>query len=505
MLRNQTASLLVNKFTIENYKKTLDKHSLKEVWDCLLNLLVEKGIKEFEKKIVNFYDIGRLYEIGLAHVNKYSKKDTGKYYTPKDVSLVMAQLLTEDGELSSLADTGCGCGNLTIEVLKIINERNIDEFNTVIKNLYLFDMDEIAINICVKRIEALFDVDLKNKVHIICGDFLDKRISLPENCFVITNPPYNQVKNIDSKYNYLSAFKESKDLYIGFIEKIAKYCCKAVIVSPQSFIVGSKFKKIREMLASKYSGEIYSFDNVPGTLFDGRKEGVFNTNTANGVRASITKITKTTNPGFRLSHLIRFKSIERSKVINLKYLKNQLGNKIQDLQRPIKCFVELEPFVYEILKKSNQTIADLVSPSENDYALHINSSARYFIVCSKTKLDRDGSFDIFAKNYESFICLYALLNSSYAYLWWRMFDGGILLPKSLLLSIPIPCDIYINEKMISDINNIIRKEKKYLVYKKNAGKLQESIKFPNDVRDKLNSVLFNGVQFNIIHKNTEAE
>ena len=45
----------------------------------------------------------------------------------------------------------------------------------------------------------------------------------------------------------------------------------------------------------------------------------------------------------------------------------------------------------------------------------------------------------------------------------------------------------------------------YFVYKKNAGKLQESIKFPNEVRNKLNKLLFNDINFELIHKNMEAE
>ena len=510
MIVGEIVSFIKNdeKFSIKEYERFIDSYGLKEVWETLCSIMKTEGIKFFNKKVVNFYDIGRLYEIGLARENKYSKKECGKYYTPLDVSFVMAQLLAEDGEIPSLADTGCGCGNLIIEVLKIVHERSQDEFNNLLDKIYLFDLDETALKICVCRIESLFNVNLTNRIHITKGDFLKKTVKLPNGIYVIANPPYSQIKETE-QYSDLTALNESKDLYIGFIEKIISKCKKAVIVSPQSFIVGVKFNKIREKLIKEFEGEIFSFDNVPGTLFDGRKEGVFNTNTANGVRASITKLTKSDNPGFRLTHLIRFKSIERKRVITLKYLKDQLGCRKQNLKRPIKCFRELEDFVYPIIEKEHYFIEDLVeldeSRQDEKMALHINSSARYFIVCSKTKLDRNGSFTIYAKNIDSLRILYALMNSSYAYLWWRMFDGGILLPKNLLLAIPVPQSLCLSEQINSLCDKLIKREKDFFVYKKNANKLQQSIKFPDEYRKELNQLLFgNEVNLDIIHKNTET-
>lgn len=125
------------------------------VWNFLTSYLIENGVDTFSKNIVDFYDIGRLYEIGLAIENKYSKKEAGKYYTPRDVSKLMADLLIENNQLNCVADVGCGCGNLIIEVLSKIKERSLDEFNNVISNLYLFDLDKTAINICKARLGRL--------------------------------------------------------------------------------------------------------------------------------------------------------------------------------------------------------------------------------------------------------------------------------------------------------------------------------------------------------------
>lgn len=493
-------ALILNGFTLDKYEEQVLKNGLTEVWDFLSSYLKEKGVEKFSKEVVDFYDIGRLYEIGLAVENKYSKKEAGKYYTPRDVSKLMADLLIENAAINCIADVGCGCGNLIIEVLSKVRERSAEEFNRLINKVYLFDLDKTAIKICKTRIAALFGVDA-DLINDVCGDFLSKAVKVPSDCFIISNPPYSQIKNIKGNWEYKVAISESKDLYVGFIEKMVRSSKKAVIVSPQSYIVGSKFQNLRSVLYKEGYGEIYSFDNVPGTLFNGRKQGVFNTNTANGVRASILTFNKAETKGYRLTHLIRFRTDEREKVVNINYVKEQLGSKIQDLKRPLKCFKELESFVEKI--ESPLNISSLLADGTSDYCVHVNSSARYFIVGSAKQLSRNGTMDLYAKDEDSFYRLYAILNSSYAYLWWRMLDGGILVPKSLLLEIPLPSNDYFNKDVLDYCKTLIKNEKKYLVYKKNAGVMQESIKFPELCRAKLNEMMFGDVPFELIHSNKE--
>lgn len=263
----------------------------------------------------------------------------------------------------------------------------------------------------------------------------------------------------------------------------------------------------RKKLNEHFYGEIFSFDNVPCPLFNGKKEGVFNTNNANGVRASISNLhrkTKNSPQGFRLSHLIRFKSEQREKIIDEKFLESTLGEIRQDLSRPVKAFKSLEQFAFGILE-NYFALEELLSDSGNKFSICVATSARYFISASKLRQKRSGFFEIFAKDKKSFDLLYALLNSSYCYMWYRFFDGGILLSKSLLKKIPVPWELRFDEAKLSNlVLKIIATEKKCTSYKKNGGAIQEVVKFPEDTRNSLNEFLFSGIDFSPLHRNYEA-
>lgn len=503
----------LNDFTFDIYINYLQKFKLKKTWDFILQLISNKTIEELNNSFLKFDNLGELYEIGLAETNKIDKKEMGKYYTPQDVSTIMAELLLENNNIENIVDVAAGTGNLIIEVIKQIKEKQLFNITNFIKEkrLWLYDIDSIALNICITKIEILLQEKIGSYINIISRDFLNKKTILPKNCSVITNPPYSVLKKFKSTWKKTEILLESKDLYAAFIDKITDYCENAVIVSPQSFLVSKKFSKLRIKLGSNYYGEIFAFDNVPGALFNGKKHGIFNSNSSNGVRAAITSIKKNGHKGFKLSHLIRFTSNQRSEVMRLEFLRSKLGKKIQDLKTPpIKSFKELENFAYNIINENHLHIENLLelNPAKQKKELKINvsSSARYFIVASKKDLDRNGRFEVYANTLQNFNLLYALLNSSYIYMWYRFFDGGILFTKSNLLKIPIKKELIKNKNKLKNIVlKMINDETKFLTYKKNAGKKQESIKFPVEYRKEINNLIFfeYAELFTLLHNNSE--
>jgi hypothetical protein len=82
-----------------------------------------------------------------------------------------------------------------------------------------------------------------------------------------------------------------------------------------------------------------------------------------------------------------------------------------------------------------------------------------------------------------------MINSSFAYWWWRVFDGGITYPAGLLLSMPFPVELLSEEddKFFAALRSEMSEaEKNYIITKMNAGVAQENVKFPESYRQKIN-------------------
>ena len=89
---------------------------------------------------------------------------------------------------------------------------------------------------------------------------------------------------------------------------------------------------------------------------------------------------------------------------------------------------------------------------------------------------------------------YCLINSSFAYWYWRLYDGGFNYSLTLLKNTPVFFDkIKESDKkeLLKLAQTLQSKEKDYLVYKKNASEIQESVKFPEIYRNEINTLFGN--------------
>lgn len=462
---------------------------------------------DINAEIVSFDNIGELYEIGLEFDNQISKKELGQYYTPKDVSEFMAQktLSLFNPKTDVLADVCSGTGNLIIEVLSLLDKKAAQ--NIVKSNeLYLYDLDNNAMQLAIMKISILFIAqndtatfkNIHKLIHVHPGNFLDDNITLPKNSVAISNPPYGKLPKDILIWNECRT-QNTRDLYSVFIDKIATQAKNAVIISPQSFLGGSKFTSLRGVM-SQFGGSIYSFDNIPCPIFTGRKKGIFNTNTANSVRAAITIIDKSQH-GFRVSPMIRFRAEERQQMFA--ELDNLIGNvKYFDDSAWTKIPKSLEPIVAQ-LEKADRTVKDLIESSRthqrDELKITVPSTPRYFITGSRRSLDRSSKIEIYARDQESFNKLYLMINSTFSYLWWRIYDGGITLTKQTLLTMPVP-NITTNQ-MKQLVDEGLRMEDSYVVNKMNAGKNNENIKFPDEYRKKVNDYVLSSINHQDLAKN----
>ena len=487
-------------YDLEKYKNDIREQGIESTWTQICNFVLQnpKNLSIF----LHPKNFAELYEIGLALQDKNSKKQSGQYYTPKDVSIVMSTwLLKQSGE--NICDVGCGTGNLILTYLELLGK------NKTIKlikegRLHLYDFDKIALLICRTSIAFLYGTELFYHVNSHHCDFLDKDIFLPENSKVISNPPYSQIKNIPLNWKLTKVLNETKEYYSCFMEKIFTQAVGAVVISPFTFLSGEKYFSLRELMCENGNGFIVNFDNVPGNIFNGRKHGTFNTNTANSVRASITVFEKHDSlKGFRISPLIRFKNSERNRMLDLGLLTKLLPETRQTVSETNRKFKkvskELMPIFDKYLEKSNYSLRDFLEDKPTEYLIDMPNTCRYFTTASSKKLNRSGSFLFYLKDPKVYDFVYCLINSSFTYWWWRVYDGGITYPVNLLKSLPVPFNLLKEQDFIwfkETTAYLKENENSYLIQKMNAGSIQENIKFPEKIRKRINIKILELLKFN---------
>ena len=379
---------LFQNYKLEDYINDIENKGIEFTWNYICEYVLKYGENEGFLNVKNF---GEMYEIGLAIQDKIQKKNNGQYYTPEDVALIMSEWF--DGLVGeNICDVACGTGKLILTYLDIIGNERAKKLLQDGK-LYLYDLDSTALKVCKTAILLKYGKEFTDKIHDIAGDFLSKKIKLPDNSKVISNPPYAAIQQVGLDWQNTQVLNNTRELYSCFMEKIIKESISSVIITPYSFISGSKFFSLR-MILNQCNGEICSFDNVPGNIFCGRKHGIFNTNTSNSVRAAITVVRKDNSDGFKLSPLIRFKSTERKELLQCKVLENFLPPNRQkiSLDTPMyyKCFKELQPLYDCIIKKSEKhTLSELVTKDGN-YTLSMPNTCRYYTTAFSGIMNRNG-------------------------------------------------------------------------------------------------------------------
>lgn len=509
------SNIVVWKYSVYDlscYENDVLQRGLEKTWEGITSYVLNYDVTN---QFLELNNLTELYEIGLALHDKQRKKNSGQYYTPNDVANVMADWFDRQ-KGSNICDVGCGTGKLILTYLDLIGKNAATELLRE-GRIYLYDSDKTALNICKTILLLKYGKDLEPCIHAIHCDFLSKEINLPKDCKVICNPPYASVKSIKPAWEKTDVATSTKELYSMFMEKIIKQSESAVIITPYSFIGGPKFYPLRELM-NNYNGFIVSFDNVPCNIFYGRKHGIFNTNKANSVRAAITVVENRDGlNGFRTTPLIRFKKTERKKLLTNEVLESFINDKYQivseDAPMYLKCAKQLNIIWDAWQTYSDKRLGDYVTEA-GKYVLSMPNTCRYFTVASAGKMKRTGQIVLNFDDENVFYYAYCLINSSFAYWFWRLFDGGITYTKGLLLNLPMFYDkLSDGDKQFfhNQAEEMIRSADKYVVTKNNVG-IQENIKFPRAVRDKINRKILDILHlqvdekiFDMIHSNMALE
>ncbi len=514
LLRGNTTEesrFLPKDYALKEYVADVARLGLDATWQRICNYVLQFGETDF----LQVADFGKLYEEGLALSDKNQKKSSGQYFTPKDVARIMSQWLDNvDGE--TVCDVACGTGNLILAYFEYIGQKRTQAMLDGGK-LHLYDNDTTALTICVTSILLRYGTQFLPKINVHCADFLSSGVALPPASKVISNPPYAAVSNIPQTWQQTKTVCETKELYAAFMEKIMRQSVGAVVITPYSFIGGGKFLSLR-MAMNSHNGFVVSFDNVPGTIFNGRKHGVFNSNTGNSVRAAITVVeNKPDKKGFRFSPLIRFKATERERLLTCEKLETFVGGTYQvvDNQNTMfaKCDKRLESILDVWRTKSTHPLG-FYTRSVGAYRLSMPNTCRYFTAAAGHTLERKGQITLRFDDEDVFNYVYCMINSSFAYWHWRLYDGGITYPLGLLHQMPLFVDLLTDDDrrfFRTTAQEMMAASKDYIVTKNNVG-VQENVKYPRKYRDRINGRLLQilGLDipaeiFDIVHSNMALE
>lgn len=500
LLKGQEANLRMQTATTR-YHDAIDAHGLRETWasicrrtlmrcrpDLTLGGEPSSSVQPIDASFADGWACDALpdwYEEGLAYADKESKKSLGQYYTPRDTARFMASRLVApiaDGKV--LVEPCVGCGNLLVEMLRLLP----NPWEVATERLLTFDLDATAVLVAKTRIIAEFaptgltvsfdDIDCR------IGDFLTSGFDATDEHVVISNPPYG--RTADSAYSGHRTFG-IRDLYPLFLEHLMGAHMASVIV-PQGFLGSKKFSSLRSVMSEKAGGSIIAYDNIPGSIFNRRKHGVFNTNTANSVRAAIilSECAKA-DSGWHVSPMIRWLSEERSMLFDAseRLLAGTIAVSGPDIWPKVPPSLSS---VYMGLKSCSRMAS--ITDDDGEYELRVPITPRYFMTAALMPLSRSSFHVLRFADKDSMRLAYLVLNSSVSYCWWRWADGGITITQGTLAGIPLPTSLTDEMRALAD--RLIATEPSRVVTKMNAGRPNQNLKLPAEEIDKITRTILPG-------------
>lgn len=425
------------------------------------------------------------YEALAALTDSERRRSSGQFFTPDDAAGFMAQHLNLFPE-SDWLDPCCGVGNLAWHLAN--THSSPSEF--VAEKLFLNDVDPVAVKTAITLIASDFlgpkdETGFKKlRQRSSALNFLEPGFKIKAD-FIIINPPYAFT---EENTNFETA--KTKELFSYFLEKVTKGARGFISVTPASYINAPKFARLREvLLANKRGGSIYVFDNVPDTLFRGYKYGSSNTSKTNFVRASIT-VCSPEMVEWKITPILRWKS--KSRKTMFKSCDRYLAPLNFGPQGEwVKMSRELLP-VWSKLTSAPDNVGSLISRTVTEYSLTVATTPRYYISAAFRDLERRSKVTLYFDNKRDQLRTAAVLNSSVPYFWWRALDGGVTLPKRILLSTPIP-EFEADLDMVEE--TLRASEKDSLVTKLNAGKINENIKHSSRTTHLMNEIVLPGIKF----------
>ncbi len=221
----------------------------------------------------NFDILGHAYEYLIGMFAASAGKKAGEYYTPAQVSELLARLVTLDNKnLKSAYDPTCGSGSLLLRVRNNVSNP---------KAIKLYGQEKVATTYNLARMNMLLHGVDYEKFDIANDDTLERPSESHKNLefdAVVANPPYsadwNPVgKESDDRFNaydgkYAPRSKADYAFLQHMIHNLSDSGTLAVVLPHGVLFRGSSEKAIREKIIKEYN-YLDAVIGLPANLFFG--------------------------------------------------------------------------------------------------------------------------------------------------------------------------------------------------------------------------------------------
>lgn len=246
--------------------------------DRLTNLIAvfENPVLDFSKNRADGDDIlGDAYEYLMRHFATESGKSKGQFYTPAEVSRIMAQILgirnAKTGADTTVYDPTCGSGSLILKVG--------DEAGT---NVTLYGQEKDAATSALARMNMILHNNptaLIRQGNTLADPKFTDGDSLKTFDYVVANPPFSDkrwstgIDPLNDRYDRFNSFgvppaKQGDYAYLLHIVRSLKSTGKGACILPHGVLFrGNAEADIRRALVRK--GYIKGIIGLPANLFYG--------------------------------------------------------------------------------------------------------------------------------------------------------------------------------------------------------------------------------------------
>lgn len=429
-------------------------------------------------------EMGVIYEALLALDDPSSRKENGQFFTPDDAAAFMAKHSSKFPGDGVWLDPCCGVGNLSWHLANVQGEPR----RWLLSSLSLMDRDERALRSATTILATSFSQGYEEFTLLLTS--LWERAHLrsalseepwPSHDYVMMNPPYGKSPAL-VKESYPVTWN-SGELYAQFLERAAN-ASGVIAVVPSSITSAAKYRGLRELYLHRGGGEVYTFDNMPTRLFKDFKYGSTNTSQHNQVRASII-VSSPSMDHWSATPMVRWSAASRMRM--LQGVETLLAPMSQiEYQGRWGRIPKGTERIQKILGDTHSTLNDLVSKEETEWSLQVASTPRYYITATPRELRRGNKHVLYFPSEEEWKIALLYLNSALPYWWWRYIDGGIVMPRSLLLAAPMPECTPMDDALV---NELLKSDGENLVVKMNAGNPNENVKHPRELVERITTYL----------------